>query len=83
MRDSKTSNTFLNVRQESAWFGEINFFWRQLLVLVIPNLLLPPEEKFLPESDFDALHAYLKNFFLNIKHKSFKEKPMFLDLLYY
>ena len=53
------------------------------MVLVILNLLLPPEEKFLPESDFDALHAYLKNFFLNIKHKSFKEKPMFLDLLYY
>ena len=52
-------------------------------MLVILNLLLPLNEKFLPESDFDALNAYLKEFLLNIKHESFKEKPMFFDLLYY
>ena len=38
------------------------------------------EIKILPESDFDALHAYLKNFFFNIKHIS-RESPC--SLIYF
>ena len=32
MRDSNTLKTFLNPRQEKAWFAYINLFMRQLLV---------------------------------------------------